>query len=264
MKRLKQYDVYDLLIADIFYDSGFNCRGDFLAQSVHELSQSIEENDLQFPIVVQPIGKPGYKYRLLAGHRRFKAVTIFLKWTTIPAVVRKDLTEHQCCILNLMENVERKDLNMLEEARAIHNLYPNGISLRKAAAELKRPTRWVHARLRLLELPEEIQMWAAAGFIPAHQIEAIFALKTQEEQIAAGRDYYECKRQKNRKYIRKPGCRRQFRTRKTKAQLSKMSLHLMNSRCDGLTTRLLAWAAGKLTDKEIMEDIRDVPEHRRT
>lgn len=263
MKRLEQYDVYELPVDDIFYDSDFNCRGGFLAQSVHELSQSIEENGLQFPIVVQPINKPGYKYRLLAGHRRFKAITVFLKKAVIPAVVRKDLTDHQCRILNLMENVERKDLNMLEEAKAIRNLYPKGISLRKAAAELKRPTRWVHARLRLLELPPEIQMWAAAGFIPAHQIEAIYALETQEEQIAAGRDYYECKKQKSRKYRRKPKYQREFRYRRTKEQLSKMSLHLMNVGCDGLTTRLLAWAAGKVTNKDIMEDIKNDPRNKR-
>lgn len=263
MKRLNQYDVYELPVDEIFCDSDFNCRGDFLAQSVHELSQSIAENDLQFPVVVHPIDKPGYKYRLLAGHRRLKAVTIFLKWTTIPAVVRRDLTEHQCRILNLMENVERKDLNMLEEAKAIRNIYPKGVPVRKIAAELKRPTRWVHARLRLLTLPKEIQMWAAAGFIPAYQIEAICALKTPEEQIAAGQEYYDYKREGGRKYNLKPKCTRRFRTRKTKEQLSKMSLYLMNVRCDGLTTRLLAWAAGKITDREIREDIKNDPGYKR-
>lgn len=163
MKRLEQYDVYELPVADIFYDAGFNCRGSFTPQSVHDLSESIKENGLQFPVVVQPCDTAAYKYRLLAGHRRFKAVTLFLKWSSIPAPVRSELTEHQVRLLNLTENLERKDLNMLEEAKAIHNLYPAGVSLRKASKELKRPTRWIHARLRLLDLPQEVQKWAAAG-----------------------------------------------------------------------------------------------------
>jgi len=263
MNRLEQYDVYDLPVTEIYYDARFNCRGSFTPQSVHDLSESIRENGLQFPVVVQPFEKPGFKYRLLAGHRRFKATTIFLKWERIPATVRRDLTEHQARILNLTENLERKDLNMLEEANALKNLYPEGVSLRAAARELKRPTRWVHARLRLLTLPKEAQKWAAAGVISAINIEAISLLETKAEQIKAVKTIVQCKKQngKTRHLTLDPKYRRKFRHRKSKEQLGEMVAHLFEVNCAGLATRVLAWAAGKLTDEQIEEDIRSAPEY---
>jgi len=263
MKRLEQYDVYELPVADIFYDAGFNCRGSFTPQSVHDLSESIKENGLQFPVVVQPCDKAGCTYRLLAGHRRFKAVTLFLKWTSIPATVRSDLTEHQARLLNLTENLERKDLNMLEEAKAIHNLYPAGTSLRKASKELKRPTRWIHARLRLLDLPQEVQKWAAAGVISAVNIEALHTLETTEEQIKAAKDIVRCKTQRGKtgKLDVDPRYRRRFRARKSKQEIADMIAHLYAVNCHGLATRVLAWAAGRVTDQEIEQDIENAPEY---
>jgi ParB family chromosome partitioning protein len=260
MKRLTQYDVYELPIEEIFYDAGFNCRGDFTPQSVHELSESIDEIGLQFPVVVHPYKRrKGFKYRLLAGHRRYKAVTMFLKWTQIPAVIRTDLNERSCRVLNLTENLERKDLNILEEARALHNLYPKGVSLRVASKELKRPTRWVHARLRLLELPEEVQKLAAAGVIPAYQIEAIHKLETPEAQIEAAQAYAKSPTRIGRKSRVPTRYRRKFRDRRTKQQISDMIDHLINVHCDGLTTRLLAWTMGRLTEEEIEKDIQNEP-----
>ena len=70
-------------------------------------------------------------------------------------------------MLNFVENLERKDLNIAGRGAGLARLYPDGVSLRVAAAELKRPTRWVHDRLRLLTLPEEVQQLAAAGLLAA-------------------------------------------------------------------------------------------------
>ena len=83
----------------------------------------------------------GFDYRWLAGHRRFKAVETFLKWPCIPSMIRPGLSDHEARMLNFIENLERKDLNVLQEARALGRLYPEGISLRVAAKEIKRPTR---------------------------------------------------------------------------------------------------------------------------
>jgi len=263
MNRLKQYDTYELPVTEIFYDARFNCRGAFTPQSVHDLSESIRENGLQFPVVVQPFKKPGYRYRLLAGHRRFQAVTTFLKWKRIPATIKHGLTEHQARLLNLTENLERKDLNMLEEANALKNLYPEGITLRGAARELKRPTRWVHARWRLLKLPKEAQKWAAAGVISAVNIEAISLLETKAEQIKAVKAIVRCKIQNGKTchLALDPKYGRKFRCRKTKEQLGEMVAHLFAVNCAGLATRVLAWGAGELTDEQIEEDIRSAPEY---
>ncbi len=255
MKRLAQYDVFEIPVNDIFFDASFNCRGPFTAQSVHDLSKSISDSGLQFPVVVQPYGKEGFKYRLLAGHRRFKAVTVFLKWETIPAAVRNDLTEYESRVLNLTENLERKDLNMLEEAKAIHNLYPDGAPLRQISSELKRPTRWVHARLRLLMLPEKVQVWAAVGLLSAVNIEILVKMDSEERQIRAAKDIVTQKKKYGKTAYRKH--RRNFRPRRSKAQIAELIAHLYNENCDGLATRALAWAAGYVSDIDIRADIRE-------
>ena len=262
MERLQQYDVFHLPIEDIFYDEEFNCRGDFTLQSIDDLAASIRLNELQLPIIVQPYEKePGYKYRLLAGHRRFKAVTQFLEWTHVPATVRENLTEHQARLINLMENLERKNLNILEEAKALRGLYPDGVSLCVASKEINQPTRWVHIRQRLLRLPEEVQKWAAAGMLSAVNIEGIFQLKWADDQIQAAKDITRSKEKygKTARLRIRPEYRRKFSQRKTKNELSDMVAHLFSVQCSGLGTRLLAWAAGQLTDAEIERDIQNAP-----
>lgn len=252
MKRLEHFDVYEIPVADIFYDESFNCRGAFTLQSVSELSESIGEIGLQFPIVVQPWEN---RYRLLAGHRRFKACMIFLKWDKIPATIRTDLNEHQARLLNFTENLERKDLNMLEEALAIKTMYPDGVSLRVAAKELKRPTRWVHIRQRLLLMPKGIQQYTAAGRLSAVNLEALWILPKNKRLEGAKKIVKARKRTRSRKIKGIP--RRRFRDRKTKAQLSKMTSVLINAGIHGLSPRLLVWAAGYISNQEIIEDIKD-------
>lgn len=250
MKRLEHFDTFDIPIGEIFYDESFNCRGAFTLQSIAELAESIGEIGLQFPVVVQP-WESGY--RLLAGHRRYRACTIFLKWESIPAVVRADLDEHRARLLNLTENLERKDLNMLEEALAIQAMYPEGISLRVAASELKKPTRWIHTRLRLAKLPEEIQRMAAAGRLAATDIEAIWRYP-ENDRVKVAEKITSIKREPGRKLPRK--LQRRFKPRKTKEQIGKMTGTLLNAGLVGLPPRLLAWTAGYISDQEIRRDIK--------
>ena len=129
LDRLTQYDTFPVPSKSIYYDADFNCRGAFLLQSVEELAAEhsargggVELKGLDYPIVVQPIAdmageKPaGFDYRLIAGHRRFKAMEVFLKWSQVPATIRSGLSDHDARMLNFVENLERKDLNPLEEA----------------------------------------------------------------------------------------------------------------------------------------------------
>ena len=260
MKRLEQYDVFSLPVSQVFYDADFNCRGQFTLASVEELAQSIDELGLQFPVVVQPADEvkgfeqEGYRWRLIAGHRRFRAVTTFLKWTEIPATVWNGLTDRQARMFNFTENLERQDLNVLEEARALGRLFPKGTSLREAARELKRHTRWVQARFRLLELPDEVQIKVAAGTLSLVDVEAIAQFETPDDQIKAAAEIAKAKRHGRKPSEGRPG--RKFRYRKTKAQINRMIAKLMDHGIDGLTTRTLAWAAGSIGDDDFEEDIR--------
>ena len=262
MKRLEQYDVFSLPVSEVFYDADFNCRGQFTLASVEELAQSIDESGLQFPMVVQPVEEvegfeqEGFRWRLIAGHRRFRAVATFLKWTEVPATVWSGLTDRQARLFNFTENLEREDLNVLEEARALGRLFPEGTSLRAVARELKRHTRWVQARFRLLKLPEEVQIKVAAGTLSLVDMEAVARFETPEEQIKAANDIAGAKRRGRHPSETKPG--RNFRYRKTKAQINRMIAKLMEQGLDGLTTRALAWAAGSISDDEFEEDIRKI------
>jgi ParB family chromosome partitioning protein len=260
MKRLERYDVFSLPVSEVYYDADFNCRGPFTLQSVEELAESIDELGLQFPVVVQPaeeiedFGEADYRWRLIAGHRRFRAVTTFLKWTGIPATIRSGLTERQARMFNFTENLEREDLNVLEEARALGRLFPKGASLREAAKELKRHTRWVQARFRLLKLPEEVQIKVAAGTLSLVDVEVLSQFDSPEDQIKAAAEIAKAKRHGRKPSEGRTG--RKFRYRKTKAQINRMIAKLMDHGIDGLTTRALAWAAGSIGDDDFEEDIR--------
>jgi ParB family chromosome partitioning protein len=270
MKRLEQYDVYDIPVEKIYYDSSFNCRGAFTLESIRDLSESIRQIGLNFPVTVQPAGDiegglpDGREYRLIAGHRRFKAVMLFLSWQTVPASIRHGLSERDARLINFAENLERSDLNILEEAKAIRNLYPNGVSLREAARELKRPTRWVHIRLRLLQLPEEIQAKASAGLLSAVNLETILAIEDPEEQLKAANEIGRVRERGKTKSLAHldPAYCRSFRYRRTKDQIRKVITRMLDLGIGGLPPRALAWAAGYVRDDELEQDIQQEVEKR--
>ena len=258
-KRLAQYDVFDLPLKDIYNDSDFNCRGQFTLESVADLAASIGDKGLDFPVVVQPASDAnltGYAYRLLAGHRRFRAVEFFLKWTTIPAMIRSGLSDYQARLLNLTENLERKDLNMLQEARAIQRIYPAGVSLRQGSQELKRPTKWIAARLRLLTLPEAIQEMAAAGLVTAATIERMGPETTPEEQllIAEAASKARTLGATNPQMLEKYNQR--FKFRRSKEAISRMVLTMFDAGVSGLATRALAWVMREISDTDLLRDIK--------
>ena len=273
MQRLEQYDTYPLPLDRIWYDADFNCRGQFTLESVMDLAANIrlrgggvELKGLDFPVVVQPLAdvggeKPaGFDYRLLAGHRRFKAVQTFLKWPCIPSMIRPGLSDREARMLNFVENLERKDLNVLQEARALGRLFPEGISLRAAAAEIKRPTRWVHARLRLLTLPEEVQELAASGLLAMCNVEMVADLKTPAEQILAARRIVAAKREHGpTAYRQHVGAkyRRKFGDRKSKQEINRLVSKMIDRGITGLAPRVGAWCAGYITNAEIERDIKE-------
>ena len=152
-------------------------------------------------------------------------------------------------MLNFVENLERKDLNPLEEARALARLYPEGVSLRVAAAEFKRPTGWVHDRQRLLTLPEEVQQFAAAGLLAMCNVKVLAALPP-EEQITAARKIVHVKQEHGKTASMRhldPSCRRKFGYRKSKAEINRMVAKMLGRGITGLAPRMGAWCAGYIT-----------------
>ena len=248
-----------LPVEDIYFDRDFNCRKEVTPISVKELSESIAEvGAIISPLTVQVWDQNGFKYRLLVGHRRYLAATRFLKWKTVPAnIVLSHLTAYQCQKLNFLENLERKDLNIMEEAWALQAMYPEGstFSLRQIGAALGKPTAWVRIRQKLLTMPEAIQKQSQAGLLSQINSLELGRMDSEEQLFAA--DAIATARAMNTggKHLR--GLDSKYRSRRTahkRPEINTMIEDLYGLGVLGFPLRCLAWAAAQITDAELAED----------
>lgn len=259
MERLSHYDAYDVPLADIWVDPDFNCRNAFTFQSVKGLADNIAKvGRLEIPVILQrrEDSQAGFSepFRLVAGFRRVAAVQTFLKWASIPANIRPELDDRAAEILNLTENLEREDLNPLEQAQAIARRFPTGTSLRVIAQEMNRDTRWVHQRLRIMELPEELREKVAARMLTLLDVDALVKLPP-DEQVQAANEIIAARGKHKRKIIVNPRYRRTFRYRRGKEEINTRIGQLLEAGLGGLATRMGAWCAGYISDDEFDQDI---------
>lgn len=254
------YTVQDIEIAGIFSDPEFNCRQEKIVPfDVDELAKDIERNGLTQPIVIQPWSDvKGYKYRVVVGHRRLQAFKN-LKRKTIPAIIRTDLDETQARTLNLSENIQRKDLNVYQEAKAMEYFLLRGWSREEIAAKLEVSVGWVQIRATVLALPYEIQREIAAGFITQTQIKDIYALHDRDKMFEAVRHIKDQKLKDSKKaiVIKKPLKKADATKRKVQnpEYLAKMQEFIMDTLSPCLASRTLAWAAGNISTQDLLDDI---------
>lgn len=122
--------------------------------SLHELADSIRAQGLVQPIVVRPLG--GERYELIAGERRWRAAQL-AGLSEIPAIVR-EVPEQAAMAMALIENIQREDLNPLEEATALQRLIAEfALTHQQAAEAVGRSRASVTNLLRLLDLTEEVR-----------------------------------------------------------------------------------------------------------
>lgn len=173
----QQYKVYNLPIFQIWVDDNFNCRQFISRESIEDLTSSIKQDGLLFPVDVQPIAEvdnalAGFRYRLICGFRRIEAVKE-LGWESVPSRIREGLDDRQASLVNLTENLERKNLTVLEEALQIDKLFPLYRTTRSIAIELNRSETWVQVRRHLLLLSPWIQEAVASGRLIASDLKII-------------------------------------------------------------------------------------------
>lgn len=156
--------VHDIAMSDIYADSDFNCRGKISPLEVVDLARDIMTNGLDVPITVRPYDKGGFKYIIVAGHRRYMAFRVN-QTPTIPATIRKDLDDFTAAGLNLRENILRSELNMVQEARGVRKFMMAGWTENSVADFLKQSRGWVQIRFIILKLPEDIQNEIAARIL---------------------------------------------------------------------------------------------------
>ena len=151
-------------------------RTSFKQEDLEELAESIKRNGLLQPILVR---RDGEKYQIIAGERRWQACKL-LGMTSVPIRIR-DVDDEETIILALVENIQRSDLNPIEEAYGYRRMMERGNMTQSQVAQAVSKGRSTIANaLRLLELPEEAQQLLFEERITAGHARAILSIPTPE------------------------------------------------------------------------------------
>lgn len=157
----------------------FQPRRVFSPEELAELEQSIKASGLLQPLTVR---RKGDGFELIAGERRLRAVTN-LGWHDVPAIVR-DLDDQTMLVLALVENLQRADLNAVEEARGYKRLVDEfGLTQQQVAEVVGKDRTTVTNLLRVLTLPEPIQQMVEAGRLTAGHARALLALADERSKL---------------------------------------------------------------------------------
>lgn len=172
--------VVELKINDISPNEG-QPRKNFDEDALNELAESIKEHGVIQPIIVQ---RKGTGYRIVAGERRWRASRL-AGLTEIPAIVR-DLTDEQTMEQALIENIQRADLNPIEEAVAMNNLLKiHKLTQDELAKRLGKPRATIANTIRLINIDAALQDYIINGELSAGHAKALLALKSGEDQRKA-------------------------------------------------------------------------------
>lgn len=157
-------------------------RKKFDKRALNDLTESIKVSGVFQPIIVRQPNKKQNKFEILAGERRFRASKAAGK-ETIPAIVR-DATDEQMMEIAVMENLQREDLNPLEEAKAYEMLMTHlDITQVEVSRRLGKSRPYIANYLRLLNLPPEVKTMLQKGQLSMGQARTLLAVKNKTELI---------------------------------------------------------------------------------
>jgi ParB family transcriptional regulator, chromosome partitioning protein len=177
---------------DVLQRGRYQPRTDMRADSLSELADSIKAQGVVQPIVVRALepaagGAPGapQRYEIIAGERRWRAAQM-AGLAEIPAVVRR-IPDSAAIAVALIENIQRENLNPLEEARALTRLITEfGLTHQEAAEAVGRSRAGVSNLLRLLELPPEVSQLLEQRALEMGHARALLGLATRRQQTEVG------------------------------------------------------------------------------
>jgi len=177
------------LPVDLLQRGKYQPRVDMRQESLEELASSIKAQGIVQPIVVRPVdgAAPGesQRYEIIAGERRWRAAQI-AGLAAVPAVIRR-VPDEAAIAMALIENIQRENLNPLEEARALERLISEfGITHQQAADAVGRSRAAVSNLLRLLELPQEITALLERRELEMGHARALLGLTQRRQQIEVG------------------------------------------------------------------------------
>jgi ParB family transcriptional regulator, chromosome partitioning protein len=141
--------------------------------SLYELAESIKSQGIMQPVLVRPLA--GDRYEIIAGERRFRAARL-AGLDEVPVLV-KDVPDEAAAVMGLIENIQREDLNPLEEAQGLQRLTGEfGLTHEQAAQAVGRSRSAASNLLRLLQLAEPVQQMLIAGDLDMGHARALLAL----------------------------------------------------------------------------------------
>lgn len=150
--------------------------------SLYELAESIRSQGIMQPILVRPVG--GGRYEIIAGERRSRAAKL-AGLTEVPVLV-KDVPDEAAAAMALIENIQREDLNPLEEAQGLQRLTSEfGLTHEQAAQAVGRSRSAASNLLRLLNLAEPVQGMLMAGDLDMGHARALLALDKAQQITTA-------------------------------------------------------------------------------
>ena len=182
-QSLSDYATLKKLPVDLIQRGQYQPRRDIEPEALEELADSIKAQGVMQPLVVREIAPQ--KYEIIAGERRWRA-TQLAGLDTIPALVR-ELSDETALAMALIENIQREDLNAMEEAIALHRLQTEfELTQQEVANAVGKSRSTVANFLRLMSLPKETQLLLERGDIEMGHAKALLGLP-QDQQAAAAR-----------------------------------------------------------------------------
>jgi hypothetical protein len=153
-------------------------RKEFSEEKIQELAQSIKENGLIQPIIVRQ--SPVIGYEILAGERRYRA-SIEAGLTEVPVIIKK-LSDQDMMVHSIIENLQREDLNPIDEAKAYQSLIDKGFTHAEIAEKMGKSRPYITNLVRLLTLPDFILNEVEAGKLSQAHARLLIQLSTDEQK----------------------------------------------------------------------------------
>ena len=153
--------------------------------ALYELAESIRQQGVMQPVLVRPVGDAAdQRYEIIAGERRFRAAGL-AGLTEVPVLVR-EVNDESAAVMALIENMQREDLNPLEEAQGLQRLVQEFKFTHEQAAQAVGRSRSAASNLlRLLNLAEPVQQMLMAGDVEMGHARALLALEPAQQILSA-------------------------------------------------------------------------------
>lgn len=181
--NLEKSEVINLLPIDILQRGKYQPRKEMNPAALEELAHSIKTQGILQPIIVRPAPEKD-RYEIIAGERRWRAATA-AGLTKIPAIIR-EVTDQVTMALALVENIQRENLNALEEAVAIHRLITEcSLTHQEVAEALGKSRVTITNLLRLITLNADVKQYLECGDLELGHAKVLLALSGNKQSEAA-------------------------------------------------------------------------------